>query len=171
MDKDNNMMMEDKGNNIALSYGIVHPRKRAFIAAYAETGTIVQAAEIAGIDRQTHYDWSASDPDYVKACQDAYIQSGERLEQEARRRAVQGVQKPVFYKGEKCGAVTEYSDTLLIFLLKGAMPEKYKERNVMDINVQQVQPGDIKSIGELRELFEKQKAEKADLIIDIETSE
>ena len=41
------------------------------------------------------------------------------LEAEARRRAVEGVRKPVFYQGVICGWVGEYSDTLLIFLLKG----------------------------------------------------
>ena len=49
------------------------------------------------------------------------------LEAEARRRAVEGVRKPVYYRGEIVGTVKEYSDTLLIFLMKGAMPEKYRE--------------------------------------------
>lgn len=144
-------MVNDGNTDIALVNGITHPKKRAFLAAYAECGTIIQAAEIADITRKTHYDWLAEDPDYVKACQDAYLQAGERLEQEARRRAVKGTKKPVFYKGEECGTVTEYSDTLLIFLLKGAMPQKYKEYgNHIGITVQTPQAGDICSFKDLK---------------------
>ncbi len=51
------------------------------------------------------------------------------IEREAIRRAVEGVQKPTgWYQGEPGGFVTEYSDVLTIFLLKGLRPERYKER-------------------------------------------
>ena len=47
------------------------------------------------------------------------------LEDEVDRRAVEGVEKPVgWHKGKPGGYVREYSDTLLIFLLKGDRPEK-----------------------------------------------
>jgi hypothetical protein len=49
------------------------------------------------------------------------------LESEARRRAVDGVDEPVFHKGRICGTVRKYSDALLMFLLRGNAPEKYKE--------------------------------------------
>ena len=141
--------MED---SIALSNNILHLKKRAFIAAYAECGTITRAAEIAGIDRKTHYDWVKEDSDYVKACEAAYEQAGERLEQEARRRAVDGVEKPVFYQGQKCGVVNEYSDTLLIFLLKGAKPERYKERISNEVSVVPSTAGiEVNTLKELKE--------------------
>lgn len=107
---------------------IRHPKKRAFLAAYAENGNVTQAAEIADVDRSLHYVWLHDDETYADAFKAAQGQAGDRLEQEARRRAIEGVEKPVFYKGEECGRVQEYSDTLLIFLMKGAMPDKYKER-------------------------------------------
>ena len=117
---------------------IKHPKKRAFLAAYAECGNVTQAAEIAGIDRNTHYGWKHSDPLYAEALAAAEGQAADRLEQEARRRAVEGVIEPVFYKGKmvtegegeskKPVGIRRFSDTLLIFLMKGAMPEKYKER-------------------------------------------
>ena len=50
------------------------------------------------------------------------------LEPEAIRRAVEGVEKAVYYQGEPVGTVREYSDTLLIFLLKGWKSDRYKER-------------------------------------------
>jgi hypothetical protein len=34
----------------------------------------------------------------------------------------------VFHQGQECGQIREYSDTLLIFMLKARRPEKFKER-------------------------------------------
>ena len=34
----------------------------------------------------------------------------------------------MYYQGEVCGTVRKYSDTLLIFLLKGQMKERYGDR-------------------------------------------
>lgn len=111
--------------------GVAHAKKRAFLAAYAEVGTITRAAELAGVSRRTHTNWLndiENGPAYAEAFATAGQQACDRLEQEARRRAIEGTLKPVFHKGEECGVVREYSDTLLIFLMKGAMPEKYRER-------------------------------------------
>ena len=53
---------------------------------------------------------------------------GEKLEDEAVRRGVEGVERGIYHNGKRIATECEYSDTLLIFLLKGAMPEKYRER-------------------------------------------
>ena len=49
------------------------------------------------------------------------------LEDEAQRRAM-GYEEDVYYKGEKVGTVTKYSDKLMEVLLKANAPEKYRER-------------------------------------------
>ena len=126
-----NLNIEEDGNDLHI---IIHPKKRAFLAAISETGNIVEAVKASGITRKTHYNWMESDSSYAQAFKDAMVDAAERLEIEARRRAVQGTLKPVFYQGTECGTVREYSDTLLIFLLKGALPEKYKERYEGTIN-------------------------------------
>lgn len=54
------------------------------------------------------------------------------LEPEAYRRAIQGVEKPIYYRGEEVGTVTEYSDSLLIRLLQGAMPEVYRDHSTVE---------------------------------------
>ena len=42
---------------------------------------------------------------------------------------MEGVEEPTgWYKGEPGGFIRRYSDTLLIFLLKGLKPEVYRER-------------------------------------------
>jgi len=50
------------------------------------------------------------------------------LEVEAIRRAVEGVEQPVYFQGKQVGTKREFSDTLLIFLLKSWKPDKYRER-------------------------------------------
>ena len=107
---------------------IQHAKKRAFLAAYAKCGTVTHAAEAAGIDRSSHTHWMHSDPEYVQAFELAKQMAIESLEAEARRRATLGVDDPVFYQGEVVGHRKVYSDNLLMFLLKGAAPAKYRER-------------------------------------------
>lgn len=105
------------------------PKKRAFITALGLTGNIREAARVAKIRRENHYDWMKADPEYVEAAKSAFKEAGDILEAEARRRAVEGVAEPVFYQGQAIGAVRKYSDVLLIFLLKGVKPEKFRERH------------------------------------------
>ncbi len=50
------------------------------------------------------------------------------LEDEAIRRARDGVTIPVFYAGKEVGAIRRPSDTLLMFLLRAHRPERYRER-------------------------------------------
>lgn len=104
-------------------------RQNAFLAAFSRTGNITVAANKAGINRGTHYEWIDTDPEYAGRFADASEEAADYLEAEARRRAVVGVEEPVgWYQGEAGGTVRKYSDTLLIFLLKGLRPEKFRER-------------------------------------------
>lgn len=106
-------------------------RQRRFVSAFLETANVSRACKIAKIGRQTHYDWLSSDPEYAVAFREAEEHAADILEEEARRRAVEGVEEPTgWYQGSPGGYVRRYSDTLLIFLLKGARPEKYADRQV-----------------------------------------
>jgi len=49
------------------------------------------------------------------------------LEDEVRRGPYEGVEEPVLHKGEKVEVGKKYSDVLLIFLLKGIRPQKFRE--------------------------------------------
>jgi hypothetical protein len=115
---------------------IQHPKKRVLLKAYAKSGSIEQAAKVAGVHRLTHYDWMKNDPDYAVAFRYAKEDYREKLEAEADRRAIDGVAEPIFDKnGNQIGERRKYSDTLLIFRLKGLAPEKYAERRRVDQKV------------------------------------
>jgi hypothetical protein len=113
----------------------VHPeiqdlKKRAFVLAFARTGNKAQAARVAGIHPDTPYSrqWR-NDRVLQAALRQAKEAAADLIEQEAYRRAVDGVEKPTgWYQGKPAAMVREYSDLLTIFLLKGLRPERYKER-------------------------------------------
>lgn len=47
------------------------------------------------------------------------------LESEAVRRALAGVEVPVFHQGRECGNTVKHSDQLLMFLLRTLKPSRY----------------------------------------------
>ena len=125
-----------------------HPNKRAFLKAYSDTCSITKAAKAIGCSRQLHYHWIAKDPRYRDAFHETEYVVADTLEGEAARRATEGVRRQKFYRGrplmlpckegepeavkQKGGGYArpyyeyKYSDTLMMFLLKAAMPEKYR---------------------------------------------
>jgi hypothetical protein len=124
-------------------------KQKAFLAAYAATASITAAARAARIDRTSHYLWLQDSKGYPEAFAAAGEQAAQTLEDEAVRRANEGVFEPNVFKGQftygpeaftkdaegrttlKRGAkplgIWKYSDTLLQFLLKGLRPEKYRD--------------------------------------------
>ena len=104
-------------------------RQRVFLDAFLGTANVSHACRIAEIDRSTHYTWLKEDDAYATLFSEAEEHATDALEAEARRRAVEGVSEPVgWFQGSPGGYVQRYSDTLLIFLLKGSRPDKYRER-------------------------------------------
>ena len=103
-------------------------KESIFLRSLAETGCVVIAAKECGVARRTLYEWKEADSDFSRKWDEAVEESVDALEVEARRRALEGVRKPIFYKGVDVGGVQEYSDTLLIFLLKANRSQKYREQ-------------------------------------------
>jgi hypothetical protein len=108
-------------------------RKKRFLDVFGELGIISRAAEAAGVGRTTVYEWQEHDEHFSLAFRQAEIRSTEVLESEARRRAVDGVEKERRVYDNRGNLIdeyteTSYSDTLLIFLLKARDPNKYRER-------------------------------------------
>jgi len=119
--------------------------KAAFCTALVVTGGNVSAAcKAVGISRTTPYTWTEEDPEFEAAWERAKKMGAEVLEDAARERAFSGVTEPIYYLGSQVGTIQKYSDTLTIFLLKGAMPEKYRERT--DVNVR----GDLNVVDAIR---------------------
>jgi hypothetical protein len=106
-------------------------RQCAFLKAFALTANVSGAARAAKIGRTQVYAWQEHDETFALEMQQAREEAYDRLEQEALRRAVEGVrrERPVFSRGEQVGTevITEYSDQLLILLLKAARPSRFRD--------------------------------------------
>lgn len=100
----------------------------AFLAALAECGILTQAAELAGVDRATVWRRRQADAEFAQAVDEAIDMAADKLEREARRRAIQGTEEPVYQGGVLVGTKTVYSDSLLALLLKGRRKKVFAER-------------------------------------------
>lgn len=111
---------------------IQEARKRAhqdaFLAQFVLVANIDAASRMSGIHRSTHYEWLEQDPAYAARFEQTIPAAVDVLEVEARRRALVGIDKPVFYKGKRVATVKDYSDVLLMFLLNGRRPEVFRPR-------------------------------------------
>jgi len=105
-------------------------KKAAFLAALALTANVSEAAQAASLGRSAVYVWRNDEAAFAAAWDEAVDEATDRMEREAFRRAVEGTDRPVFGSlgpgagSGEVGRTREYSDTLLIFMLKAAGPEK-----------------------------------------------
>lgn len=111
-------------------------RKIRAVEAYAELGTVANAARAAGVCPQTITNHMKLDPEFLEGMQIAQGEFRDKLEREAYRRAVEGWEEPVFSQrlGTQIGTVRRYSDGLLQFIMKKWMPE-YREKVQADVNI------------------------------------
>lgn len=87
-----------------------HDWQTPFLNNLSRNGIILEACQAAKISRTTYYEHYKADREFARLADLALEEAGDVLEAEARRRAI-----------------VEKSDTLLIFLLKGIKPEKFRE--------------------------------------------
>lgn len=85
-----------------------------FLKVLAQCGVVKDACKAAKIDRQTAYNHRRDDPAFAEAWEDAIREGYDVLEKEAIRRA------------------RKSSDTLLIFLLKAAYPDRFRDNVRID---------------------------------------
>lgn len=102
-------------------------KQRAFLAAYQQCGHVSNSALAVGITRQNHYDWLKEIDGYAEAFEAAKQIAGDMLIDEARRRAHDGWEEPIFHQGEMVGKITKYDSGLLMFLIKKHDPS-YRDK-------------------------------------------
>jgi len=107
--------------------------KEKFLGCLADTCHVGQSCEHVGLSRQTMYIWREEDPQFAADWKRALTRGAEVLEDEAIRRGQMGYDVTIYQAGKVVGVERKYSDTLLIFMLKGALPEKYADRLKQDL--------------------------------------
>ena len=103
-------------------------RDAKFFTALENGHPLRVACSAAGYKRQVAYRWRRADTPFAARWQEALLIAGDLLEEEVDRRARDGVEQPVFFKGEPCGVKRKYADKLLIARLKALRPELYREQ-------------------------------------------
>ncbi len=110
-------------------------KKQVFLTHLAETGRVLASAQRAGYADTSFLNRQRRDnEEFDKAWTAAEDAGSEALLAEATRRAVDGVQEDVYYKGEVVGQKTNYSDSMLMFLIKGKRPE-FRDRAQADVKI------------------------------------
>ncbi len=103
-------------------------RRARFLAVLAECALVARAAGAAGAARGSFYRWRYEDPTFAADWDRALAIGILTLEDEAIRRARDGVATPVYYGGKRVGMTRKPSDALLMFLLRAHRPGLYRER-------------------------------------------
>lgn len=115
---------------------VTQRRRKIFLKTLAKTGRIGYSAKAAGYSCSTYLARIRRlDPDFSAQWDEALDTAMDILEDAAHERAVDGVEEPVFHKGEIVGYKLRYSDGLLTTLLKANDPDKYRDNNKLDVNV------------------------------------
>jgi hypothetical protein len=108
--------------------------REKFLTELRRRGNVADAVRAAGFGRTCAYEHRQADPAFAAAWDLAVEEAADGLEAEAWRRAVEGTARPVYHRGREVGEVREYSDTLLVHLLKAHRPEKYRERVAAELS-------------------------------------
>lgn len=108
--------------------------KPVFLAQLNLAPNVAAACLAANISRQAAYRHKEQDPVFSEAWDQALEHAMDNAEGELYRRAVEGVTRPVYQGKEHVGDIQEFSDTLLIFMLKSRRRAIYGERLTIDID-------------------------------------
>ena len=132
-----------------------------FLDVFGKTANVTLACQAAGVDRSTAYKWKngKNNGGFGAAWGAALETANDYLEAEAYRRAVQGVEKPVYQGGKQVGSIREYSDLLLIFMMKARMPHKYRETKRLEHTGPEGERVPLATLDEIRRLAEEADGE------------
>lgn len=122
--------------------------RRMFLEELSRCGNVSQAAAHVGVSRTTVYKLRQEDEAFAKQWAEAEALGAAALEDEARRRAHDGIDKPIVWQGEIMHdkvvdpatgeeklvprTVKEYDNGLLFKLLAAHFPDKYKRREAIE---------------------------------------
>lgn len=121
-------------------------RKRVFLKVLAETGIVRAASRAASPEADPKHGAAATfhqlrkrDAEFAAQWNQALAEADERLEEAAYARAVEGINEPVFQRGQqakdadgKPAFITRYSDRLLERLLEARMPHRWAQHRKVE---------------------------------------
>src|SRR5207237_5176135 len=137
------------------TYNLTPAQRKAaqgiFLATLATGLSVSAAAERAGVSRTIIYAWKHKFPGFSRDWEEAWETGKDSLIAEAHRRGVEGVEKPIFHQGIEIARIREYSDTLLLALLKARVKE-FREASRIEVSGPQGGPVPIQMQDRRQEL-------------------
>jgi hypothetical protein len=109
-------------------------QQEIFLSTYRKTGALQKSCSAAGITKRSleAFTNSIKGEDFADAFQNALEEWQETIEAEISRRAIEGVDKGVYFKGVLMDTEKEYSDSLLIKMAESTIP-KYSKKLEIDM--------------------------------------
>jgi hypothetical protein len=122
--------------------GVHNPNVRAFLATLEICGSVTKACRVADVSRRYVYDLRNEHPSFAAEWDAAMELALDAAEDEAMRRATEGVERFVISRGEVVKhpvtgePLTEhlYSDTLLLATLRARRPGRWKEKSNVEFS-------------------------------------
>lgn len=99
-----------------------------FLAELCRHGLIHTAARAVGTTPRQVSKYREGNETFEEYVQQALEESNDILELEARRRAVDGIEKGVYYQGVQVATETVYSDSLLVKMLEAKRKQEFSSR-------------------------------------------
>jgi hypothetical protein len=112
-----------------------------FLNALSEHANVREVCRRLGVTRNALYLWRSDDPAFARDWDAALALGADRLEDEAKRRAMAG------------------SDYLMVFLLRALKPQTYRDRATVAVSAGQ-DPNRTLSISELKQRLEALRAQQ-----------
>ena len=109
-------------------------RLKEYLELLEQTGLKGRSARAVGLHPSSMKRYRASNPEYDDEVELAVAAYRESIEAEIKRRAIDGIDSPVFYKGELVHTTKQYSDRLLELHAKRHIPA-YRDKQTVDHNV------------------------------------
>ena len=128
--------------------------KDTFVENLRITGEPAAAAEACGFSLTTVQNHGRRDEEFARAVFEALQSYRATIASEIHRRAIEGVDEPVYQGGKLVGKKRRYSDALLLAHAKRHMPDEYGDKKT--ITHEHTQALDVKHLSpEKRELLRK----------------
>ncbi len=135
-------------------------QRNKFLTHLSETGNVSSACRASGVMRHKAYAFRKVNQDFALEWESAMEDHLDALEAALHQRAMNGVEKPVYYGGEKVGGVKNYNDALGMFLLRSKRGEIYGEPEKTNKKLSRAPSVDMDHVRE--RLYEKLNLLEAD---------
>ena len=113
---------------------LTRERRDRFLEALRAGWTVTAAAERAGVHRRRFYEARAGNEAFAAAWEQAWDEGTDRLEDELRRRSVDGYDEVTTGQdGEVLRTLHRYDNTGLVKLLAARRPEKYRDGATVEV--------------------------------------